>query len=183
MHYRSPEAVLQAGYSYALDVWAAGCITAELATGRKLFALVHADVHLALMEACLGPIPLDLIARGRANPNQQNPHLFASQPDGAPRLAAPRRDRASLAALAAARPLGQLIGDPALRSLLEGMLAHDPGQRLTAADCLRHEFYEVSDGDGESDSDDLLRDLGDSVAGWARLPSVVSWFAPIHRGA
>ena len=170
MHYRSPEAVLQAGYSYPLDVWAAGCILAELATGAKLFALAHPDVHLALMETTLGPVPPDLVARGWANPAQQNRHLFVAG-DGPPRLAPARRDRAAQAALAAARPLGQVIRDPVLRGLLEGMLAHDPGRRLAAADCLRHEFYEVCDGDGDSDDEPLLRGLGEPAAGWAAMPA------------
>lgn len=35
MHYRAPEAVLQAGWSYGVDIWAVGCIIVELVLGRQ----------------------------------------------------------------------------------------------------------------------------------------------------
>lgn len=57
MQYRPPEAVLQAGWTYPLDVWAVGCVLAELATGSKVFELAHDDVHLAMIERLVGPIP------------------------------------------------------------------------------------------------------------------------------
>ena len=61
MHYRPPEAVLQAGWSHPLDVWAIACLIIELCTGKRAFELAHDDVHLAMMERLLGPIPSSLL--------------------------------------------------------------------------------------------------------------------------
>lgn len=36
MHYRPPEAILQAGWSYPLDVWGTGCVLCEVAKGSKV---------------------------------------------------------------------------------------------------------------------------------------------------
>ena len=35
--YRAPEVILQAGYSFAVDMWSFACIAFELATGDMLF--------------------------------------------------------------------------------------------------------------------------------------------------
>ena len=41
-----------------------------------VFELAHDDVHLAMMEKVLGPIPADLLRRGFANINQYNRSLL-----------------------------------------------------------------------------------------------------------
>ena len=45
MHYRSPEAVLQAGYGCGLDVWAAGCLAAELGLGAQVIGRTEASTR------------------------------------------------------------------------------------------------------------------------------------------
>jgi dual-specificity kinase len=39
MNYRSPEAVLQADWSYPVDLWGLGCIVVEMVIGRQMFEL------------------------------------------------------------------------------------------------------------------------------------------------
>ncbi|EPZ34061.1 Protein kinase-like domain-containing protein [Rozella allomycis CSF55] len=56
-YYRPPEL----GWTFACDIWAVGCISVELFTGKLLFK-THDDIeHLALMEKILGPFPKEMI--------------------------------------------------------------------------------------------------------------------------
>ena len=60
--YRSPEVLLGLDWSYPSDMWSAGCILAELATGELLFN-THDDLeHLALIERTVGyPLPRHMV--------------------------------------------------------------------------------------------------------------------------
>ncbi|RKP17963.1 kinase-like protein, partial [Rozella allomycis CSF55] len=56
-YYRPPEVILKLGWTFACDIWAVGCISVELFTGKLLFK-THDDIeHLALMEKILGAFP------------------------------------------------------------------------------------------------------------------------------
>ncbi|GKV21890.1 hypothetical protein SLEP1_g31821 [Rubroshorea leprosula] len=58
--YRAPEIILQAGYSFSVDMWSFACIAFELATGDMMFTPKAAqgysedEDHLALMMELLG---------------------------------------------------------------------------------------------------------------------------------
>ena len=135
--YRSPEAILQAGWSYPTDIWSLGCILAELHIGHVLFPLVSEELHLELMARLLGrPLPASLIARGFANLNQHNRPLLAVDRFGAPQLkpcAKPER--------AAGFPrLEHAVSDPSLAALLRGLLEPDPALRLSAKATGRHGY-------------------------------------------
>ena len=56
-HYRAPEVILGLGWTYPADLWSAGCILVELATGDALFQTHENLEHLAMMESVLGPMP------------------------------------------------------------------------------------------------------------------------------
>ena len=71
-HYRAPEIMMQLGWSYAVDMWSMGCILVELWTGEVLFGIgpSQADntlAHLAAIHSLLGPFPLEMVHRARAN--------------------------------------------------------------------------------------------------------------------
>ena len=60
-HYRAPEVILGLGWTYPADIWSAGCILVELATGDALFQTHENLEHLAMMESVLGPMPGGLL--------------------------------------------------------------------------------------------------------------------------
>ncbi|KAL3344302.1 hypothetical protein AABB24_023636 [Solanum stoloniferum] len=61
--YRSPEVILQSGYSFSADMWSFACIAFELATGEMMFTpkggqgFSEDEDHLAMMMELLGKIP------------------------------------------------------------------------------------------------------------------------------
>ncbi|CAJ1409019.1 unnamed protein product [Effrenium voratum] len=69
--YRSPETIINAGYDTSADIWSLACMVFELATGDYLFDPKASDEyprdedHLALFIELLGPMPKELIGRGR----------------------------------------------------------------------------------------------------------------------
>lgn len=70
--YRSPEVMLQAEWSYPVDIWNVGCMIWDLYLGRHLFYGNYPDgsgyitrSHLAEVVALLGPPPVDLLNKGK----------------------------------------------------------------------------------------------------------------------
>merc|ERR1719198_2379884 len=69
--YRAPETIIGAGYDTSADIWSLACMTFELVTGDYLFdpkaseEYPRDEDHLALFVELLGPMPKEVIARGR----------------------------------------------------------------------------------------------------------------------
>ena len=69
--YRSPEVLIGSGYSTSADIWSLACMIFELVTGDYLFDPKGSDEyprdedHLALIIELLGPIPTEMIAKGK----------------------------------------------------------------------------------------------------------------------
>ncbi|XP_060191741.1 uncharacterized protein LOC132621475 isoform X1 [Lycium barbarum] len=68
--YRSPEVILQSGYSFSADMWSFACIAFELATGEMMFTpkggegFSEDEDHLAMMMEFLGKIPRKIAVGG-----------------------------------------------------------------------------------------------------------------------
>ncbi|KAK3177930.1 hypothetical protein OEA41_000062 [Lepraria neglecta] len=69
-HYRAPEVILGAGWTYSADVWNLGVLIWNLLEKRDLFREIHSNqgkyngqAHIAEMIALLGPPPKELVDR------------------------------------------------------------------------------------------------------------------------
>jgi len=143
MHYRAPEAVLQAGWSYPLDVWAIGCLICEIYTGKYLFELAHDDVHLWMMDRLLGPCPQELLKQGYQNRNQYNASLLQRGGNGNVQLAPCRKEGQEM--VRSMQPLREMIHDHVLLDLLQRMFHYNPKSRMTAEKALMHPFFDLED--------------------------------------
>ncbi|GJJ75334.1 dual-specificity kinase [Entomortierella parvispora] len=144
-HYRAPEIILGLGWSYPCDIWSIGCILVELLTGEALFQTHDNLEHLAMMQAVLGHIPDKLI---RAS-NKTAQKFFVNGRLHYPNDETKRNSRKFVKAL---RPLRNYVV-PAGSSqdqqnfaaefmdLLTRLLAYDPSERITAAQALRHPYF------------------------------------------
>ncbi|OAY38404.1 probable serine/threonine-protein kinase dyrk2 isoform X2 [Manihot esculenta] len=63
--YRAPEVILGLPYDQKIDLWSLGCILAELCSGEVLFPNDAVVMILARMIGMLGPIDLEMLARGQ----------------------------------------------------------------------------------------------------------------------
>jgi dual-specificity kinase len=134
-HYRAPEVILGSGWSYECDVWSLGCILCELLSGEVLFQTHENLEHLALMERMLGPLPPAVVAEAR-----RGKKYFLEG-----RLLWPINASSdeSVSVVEKAVPLERLLGaHPELLSLVRGCLAPVKSERLTAAECLAHPYFQ-----------------------------------------
>ena len=133
LEYRSPEALLQCGWSYPTDIWSAGCVFAELLIGETLFPHgAFEDFHLLCIQTTLEQqIPRQMLSAASSHPNPANPITFISYTQGCPQLTPRRLDRSP--SPHRAQPLRALVHDPGPLALLRRMLALQPAHRLTAA--------------------------------------------------
>nr|XP_054756674.1 mitogen-activated protein kinase 6-like [Lytechinus pictus] len=122
--YRSPELVLQpTDYTKAIDLWSAGCILAEMVTGKPLFP---GDHDLELMMLILDSIQL--------NDRDLNeilctlPSKLLKNYNGYPR-----------------HPLKEMLSnlDCHALDLLLAMLTFDPSARITAEEALRSPYFKM----------------------------------------
>mmetsp|Transcript_14718 Transcript_14718/g.34945 ORF Transcript_14718/g.34945 Transcript_14718/m.34945 type:complete len:516 (-) Transcript_14718:221-1768(-) len=135
--YRSPEAVLQAGWSSPADIWALGCSLFEIFAGRKLFEFDFEITQLHMLERVLSTkIPHDMLRRACMKRNRLNAHLLSTSSCA---LAAPVPAEANK--ISAAMPLFQDVANNAFLSLLQQMLAVDPARRQTARMLQTHAFF------------------------------------------
>lgn len=63
--YRAPEVILGLPYDQKIDLWSLGCILAELYSGEVLFPNDVLVMLLARMIGILGPIDMDMLAKGQ----------------------------------------------------------------------------------------------------------------------
>ena len=129
----APEALLGGSMGFPLDMWAAGCVLAELLGGRDSHPLFMANAipqQLQLIVNALGqPSPSDLERITIGAPSAAREHVTALQQESE------------------ARRLGDLLSrlpstDKQASSLVEALLVFDPFKRLSAAAALKHAFVD-----------------------------------------
>ncbi|XP_019935481.1 mitogen-activated protein kinase 6 [Paralichthys olivaceus] len=119
--YRSPRLLLSPNnYTKAIDMWAAGCIFAEMLTGKTLFAGAH---ELEQMQLILESIPV-LREEDRQELHSVIPVFIRSD------MSKPHT------------PLAKLLPDvsPQALDFLEKILTFNPMDRLTAEEALAHPY-------------------------------------------
>jgi len=128
--YRSPEVMLGAPYSTAIDMWSLGCILAELYTGYPLFPGENEQEQVQCIMEIMGLPPPALLSQA-----SRKKTFFDSQ--GNPRLVANSKGKKRHPGT---KQLAQVLrcNDPSFLSFLEGCLEWDPRVRMTPEDALRH---------------------------------------------
>ncbi|KAK0415964.1 hypothetical protein QR680_012221 [Steinernema hermaphroditum] len=148
LQYRSPESILRAGYDYTADVFSAACTIFELATGNYLFdvrpqdtSLEEQEEHLTRMVLTLGDFPSEAFVDAPRYKvlfdecgKLRNPvDLAGCDKPGSPRP----------------RPIYSLLTEcygwndedaRGFSQLLIKMLRMDPKKRVTAGECLQHDW-------------------------------------------
>jgi renal tumor antigen len=118
--YRAPECLLTAGtYGAPIDVWAVGCILAELLTGKPLFPGREEFEQLSLIHKVIGTPDQELVTRFLANPNEQFDYDFE---------------------YCAGMSFSEVLPGCARTTvdLVRSLLIYDPAKRLKASEALSH---------------------------------------------
>jgi len=151
--YRAPEVVLSETYSFGVDVFAAGCIIAELVSRQVLFMSRNDDDHIDRMMCVLGvPSEEDLqdyimevyameqVAHGREYFNRERPDSFKDGRTYWPTVFGP------CAKIDNSRWTAELT------NLLDNMLCYNLSKRSSVVEILGHPYYaEVRDEKVETD--------------------------------
>eukprot|EP00756_Hemistasia_phaeocysticola_P030723 Hpha_TRINITY_DN16307_c2_g6::TRINITY_DN16307_c2_g6_i1::g.59361::m.59361 len=133
-YYRAPEVLLGTAWSYSADVWSAGCVVFELATGDTLFRPRDVREHVRSIPPVLdAPWPSRMISQTSVPLRQ--------------RLFCPRTHRPLPGIGANSLPMTSRLsksGGGSLAPLLRWMLTVDPQCRATAADA-EQEIAQIAD--------------------------------------
>ncbi|EKX31268.1 hypothetical protein GUITHDRAFT_91235 [Guillardia theta CCMP2712] len=130
LEYRAPEIILQAAWSYPVDMYAIGCVLAELCIGDFLFPACNEAEYLSVISFVTeNSFPPDLIRQGKASAKYRL------------RSDCTRPVRSLSAGSRVKKVLSDMIYDAQLLSLLEDMLAFDPNLRINATDAKKHPFF------------------------------------------
>jgi serine/threonine protein kinase len=143
--YRAPEAILQLGWSYQVDIWGAGCILAEVTMGSKPFGEQLLDnVHLLLMEEYLQrPFPEAMLNQAWAKGPAKASKLLVQQ-EGAGKKVWINRNMGDILQERKYREAKQMrkeVTDPVLNDLLQKLLVFEAAGRSTAAAMRSHPFF------------------------------------------
>lgn len=131
--YRAPEVMLGIPYGPPMDVWSFACVIAELAMGKPLFPGGNECHQLQLQMQVLGNIPDDVMKQASRR------DVFF---DEYGKIFPVNGRRKKVGSVSLQKITG--ITDPDLLDLLQKCLEWDQTKRITAADALKHKFFESS---------------------------------------
>eukprot|EP01114_Cavostelium_apophysatum_P016990 TRINITY_DN4948_c0_g1_i1.p1 TRINITY_DN4948_c0_g1~~TRINITY_DN4948_c0_g1_i1.p1 ORF type:complete len:304 (-),score=73.96 TRINITY_DN4948_c0_g1_i1:76-987(-) len=133
--YTGPEIIMRYGWHEPVDMWALGCLLAELHTGKQLFATHENIEHLALMEHILeSPLPTELILKTGGTKAAK---YFKNEKLAWPEMSSGIK---SVSKVERSLMLKDLIQPAPFLDLLKRLLCVHPDQRITAKEALRHPF-------------------------------------------
>jgi serine/threonine protein kinase len=159
---RAPEVILRMHYGQAIDLWSAGCLFYELATGHPLFSGASDHEMLQHHASLLGLPTMGFLQRGRADcvkrqflvtgtgqialrrPLQPSARMIGDLKEADVKARLSRRFRA-IGLLKDAAPERHLW--EAFVDLLAGLLTWNPDARLTAERALQHKFFSIINSD------------------------------------
>jgi dual-specificity kinase len=157
-HYRAPEVLLRAGWSYPCDLWSVGTILIELFTGDALFQTHDEDEHLHMIERALKqPFPVDMVRDAEKIDKTHIAEFFNSQYElRAPVSVKGRTASEKMRAVRdmvtpdmiferAARQMSNSAKKDAARDfhdLLKHLIHYDPRTRWRARDAINHRFFD-----------------------------------------
>ena len=136
--YRAPEVMLGMEHDEEIDVWSLGCLIAELLIGAPLFQGATVAQVLAAQQAVIGPYPPSMISR--LEEDAVKPYL---RPDHLPyEIDPPGMPRGVYALHPMPQSLSELLptNDELTLDFIASLLKHDPAQRPTVEEALRHPF-------------------------------------------
>ncbi|RNF00434.1 putative protein kinase [Trypanosoma rangeli] len=150
--YRAPELLLQdRSYSSPVDIWAAGCILAELITTRPLFAGSNEVDQLYKIMNVLG------------SPNEQ------VWPEGITLAKKIRYAFPMVKGVGLERVLPPHVPSQAL-DLMKQMLSYDPKKRPTARQCLQHPYFNVGIDEENFSPSSVAKQLAGTLKKFATSP-------------
>ncbi|XP_055645496.1 stress-activated protein kinase JNK-like [Toxorhynchites rutilus septentrionalis] len=136
-YYRAPEVILNMDYDTKVDIWAIGCIMAELITGQVLFpGTDHVDQWNKII-ATLGTPSAQLIARTNHSarryietlPVHPKPPFEQLFPESA--------------FLVSEGSSSAVLNNSSARNMLERMLEIDPYERISVVEALDHPYVNM----------------------------------------
>jgi len=139
--YRAPDVLMGSRtYSTPVDIWSVGCIFAEMANGRPLFNGSSETDQLLKIFRLLG------------TPDAREWPALTELPEWKPQLHDPAYPPRSLATIAPNL-------DPLGLDLLSRMLRYDPTKRSSAADAMKHAYFQppASNKDDSGSKDDPMQ--------------------------
>ncbi|KAH6904021.1 kinase-like domain-containing protein [Coprinopsis sp. MPI-PUGE-AT-0042] len=132
--YRAPETILRMSWSFAVDIYAFGSLTAELFLGDPLF--YHSESvleQLAMHEFVIGRYPLAFSDRVRRH------NLQVFEEDG--KVCFSQSERDASPSFSELKPIGQLIRRPDLMDLIRDCMNGDSRKRPSANKVLTHRYF------------------------------------------
>jgi cyclin-dependent kinase-like len=125
--YRAPELLVgETHYTRAIDIWAVGCLLAELVSGEPLFPGDSDADQLSLIMTCFGELPFCGEHIATENPLLRHVHLLP------PRELKPLDERFTKQS-------------PVMMNFMKWCLCMEPNMRPTCSQLLRHDLF-VGDG-------------------------------------